>query len=82
MPIPRDSTVVNGHALRVIRTLRGMSGPRLAAAVGCDYSNLARVERGERASVRPEVFAGLISVLEVDPRALMANPQVSNTRAA
>lgn len=68
------SVQVNGPALRAIRQLRGVSCAELARHVGADVSFLARIERAEKRGVRAETFARLVDALDVDGRALMANP--------
>lgn len=69
------SVQVNGPALRFVRETRGLSGARLARAVGVSTSFVAAVERGVRRGVRAEVFVALVRELGLlDPRAVLARP--------
>lgn len=71
------SVQINGPALRAIRERSGISGQALARCVGADHSFLARVERGEKRGVGRPTFERIVEQLDVDPRAIMADPYVA-----
>lgn len=69
--------VVHGPVIRHLR-LRTTRHTviTLASAVGLTFGHLAKIERCEKFSVRPEVFAALARELAVeDHRVLLANPR-------
>lgn len=69
--------VVHGPVIRHLR-LRTTRHTviTLASAVGLTFGHLAKIERCEKFSVRPEVFDALAHELAVeDHRVLLANPR-------
>lgn len=68
--------VVHGPVIRHLRRrTTDHTVITLAAAVGLTFSHLAKIERGDVRSVRPEVLAALVDALSVkDERVLLAQP--------
>lgn len=68
--------VVHGPVIRHLRRrTTDHTVITLSNAVGLTFSHLAKIERGEVRTVRPEVLAALAFALAVrDPRVLMAQP--------
>lgn len=78
MPVrDRQSVRVHGPALRFVRESRQRSIRSLAAEVGVSQPFITMVELGRRGRVRPQVFAALVSALQVDPAVLRAHPETT-----
>ena len=59
---------LDGDALRLLRTLRGLSTSGLARAVGVSPPAICHVEMGRRRSVSVEVYTALVSTLGIESR--------------
>jgi len=75
---PRLTGVAIDRAkLRLLRKLKGLNQPELAAAVGVSSSYIGHIESGRRPTTSPRVFASICDVLGVEDRAeLLADEPV------
>ncbi|MEU6340196.1 helix-turn-helix transcriptional regulator [Streptomyces sp. NPDC046977] len=64
----------NGDAIRDLRKKRRISLRLLADLVGCDFSYLGKVERGQIAKVAGDRLVQIASVLDVAPSLLVLGP--------
>lgn len=62
-----------GEQVRAARETRGWSQAKLASQVGCSRPYISRVESGSR-DVSIDVLRRLVSVLELDPAAVLDTP--------
>jgi transcriptional regulator with XRE-family HTH domain len=66
---------INGFAVREIRIRSGLELAPCAAHVGISRPYLSRIELGQRQTVRPRVYSGLLEALQIsDRRTLLALP--------
>lgn len=79
----RGSSVrVHGPALRFVRETKGRSIASVARQAGVSGPFLSLVELGQRPRMRRPVFDAVAEALDVDPRVLMAHPEVITSAAA
>lgn len=81
----RNTVEVHGFAMKVIRQARRRSVADLAAKMpgqggelGCDRSYITHIENGTKTRVSAEFYNALIAELDVEYRALLANPHAAD----
>jgi len=66
---PRLTGVAIDRAkLRLLRQLKGLNQPELAAAVGVSTSYIGHIESGRRPTTSPRVFVSLCDALDLEDR--------------
>jgi transcriptional regulator with XRE-family HTH domain len=60
-----------GATIHAYRLRAGMSQRKLASLAGCDFSYLARLERGENDRPSPPVLLGIAKALNLEPDKLL-----------
>ncbi len=75
-PVIPSGVEINGGKLRDLRKLRGEALKTFALRCGISFGYLGHIERGDRATVAPAVFAAICDALDIpaDQRDSMITP--------